>query len=104
MMEIRFRRDLEPGSTGEHRNLAGAARLSLEHAINRAELPGLAKQESREQFEIEADLSDPLLRNGRIEVDAYADRLTLRARAHGVVEPEVRVDDGIEALAITLRI
>ena len=104
VIQLGLGRDFEPLAARERRNFAGAAGLALEHAVGLAELVRLAKQQSREQLEIEAHLAHPLLRDGRVEIDADANGFAFGPRAHGVVELEIRIDDGIETLAIALRV
>ena len=79
VIQLGLRRDLEPLAASERGNFAGAAGLTLEHGGGLTELVRLAKHQSREQLEIESHLADPLFGDGRVEIDADANRFALRA-------------------------
>ena len=101
-------RDHEPPAAGHGRDRviairvegAGTVRLPREQAARALGRPGPAEQDPGEQLEVEADLADPRVRQRRIEVDHDAHGLALGAHADGVGEAQVRVLDGVEALAV----
>jgi len=76
---------------------AGAVGLPGEGSELVADLIGFAEEYSRKKLEIEAHLSDPFGRKGRVKVDQDPERAALGLHPDRIAEPQVGIGHRVES-------